>query len=87
MKTRGVYSTFQRGRLRLPRWHDPGVITAPPRQREVAGTIELETEEPIVVHAPGGLRERLAELRERHPWLIPALAAGLAFAVIAARRR
>ena len=59
----------------------------PERTEPVPGTIELMTDEPVVISSTSSLRDRLDEVRERHPWLLPALLLALIGLLVAARRR
>ena len=59
----------------------------PERDRPVPGTIEVMTDAPVVVSPGPSLRDRVDEVRERHPWLLPAVLAIVIALLVAARRR
>lgn len=60
------------------------------KPREVAGTVQLMTEDPIEVPPLAeleSLRQRWAYQVNRHPWIVPALLLGGAALVLLLRRR
>ena len=58
-------------------------------QRPVEGTVHLMTEEPLEMPGDdrGELRERVAEVINRRPWLVPAVLLALGAAFLLLRRR
>jgi hypothetical protein len=56
----------------------------------VAGTVQLMTEEPLMLpaDAQSGARERAGEMLSRRPWIVPAalLAIGAAYLMVRRRR-
>ena len=60
------------------------------RDRQVAGTVQLMTDEPVVVPPLAQLetlRHRWTEELSRRPWIVPALLVGAAALVLLLRRR
>lgn len=57
-------------------------------ERRIPGRVQLMTDEPLVLPAEdGGPRERIAEVLNRRPWLVPAAMATLFVVFLALRRR
>lgn len=58
-------------------------------EARVEGTVRLMTDEPLEMPATemGELRERVAEVVNRRPWLVPAVLMALGVAFLLLRRR
>jgi hypothetical protein len=59
------------------------------RRRQVAGVVRLVTDTPIQVPRDGGgdLRQRVAYVLNRRPWVVPAVLIGACVLVLLVRRR
>ena len=63
-----------------------GTASPPLREQRVRGSVELVTEQPIVLPRQDGPRARLDDLLDRHRWLVPAMLLGI-IAILLTRER
>jgi hypothetical protein len=59
--------------------------SVPLEDAEVAGTVELVTERPIVLPRQDGPRARIEEFLWRRPWLVPAVLLGVIALLLVSR--